>query len=111
MKIDHFIPENPPISVIPIKIHNLIMPFKPLVGSSNLPTLIMLLIGSDEMENGGIGTRYWLSPYRKVINERDMLIVSNGEATTGNVALKSTIRNSDWIRRKKGRHFLLTYKK
>lgn len=71
----------------------------------------MFLIRSDEIENGGIGTRYWLSFYRKVLNEGDMLIVSNGEAETGNVTLKSTIRNGVWIRFKKGRHFLLTYKK
>lgn len=63
--------------------------------------LIMFLIGSDEIENGGIGTRYWSSFYMNVLMERDMLIVSNGEATTGNVSLKCTIRNSDWIRRKK----------
>ena len=37
--------------------------------------------------------------------------MSNEEATTGNVTLKSPIRNSVWILHKKGEYFLLKYKK
>jgi hypothetical protein len=44
-------------------------------------------------------------------NEGELCLVSNGEATTGNVTLISSIRNSDWMWCKKGRHFLLEYKK
>jgi hypothetical protein len=71
----------------------------------------MFLTRSDEMENGGISTCYWLPFYRKFLNERDMLIMSNGEETTGNVSLKCTIRNSDWIQRKKGEALLVDVKK
>jgi len=40
MKISHLIPENPPYEGIFCSFQTLVMPFKPLVGSSNLPTLI-----------------------------------------------------------------------
>jgi len=43
MKIGHFIPENPPYEGIFCSFQTLVMPFKPLVGSSSLPTLIVPL--------------------------------------------------------------------
>jgi hypothetical protein len=53
MKISHFIPENPPYEGIFCSFQALVMPVKPLVGSSSLPTLILVLKGMVQGEWGG----------------------------------------------------------
>ena len=52
MKISHFIPENPPYEGIFCSFQALVMPVKPLVGSSSLPTLILVLKGMVQGEWG-----------------------------------------------------------
>jgi len=57
MKISHFIPENPPYEGIFCSFQALVMPVKPLVGSSSLPTLILVLkgMGGPGIRNHGSG--------------------------------------------------------